>query len=759
VPIEFFAHSAPRHPDGTKPPPPHGWQLLKEHLAGVAKGARTRAEAARLPGLPELADVAGWLHDLGKYRDEFQQYLEGKLAEGNPLTYHKQAGAAKAAGLKLNPVAFVVYGHHGGLPDKTDLETGIKAPAGTATAATVWERAKENCRGLGMLAVRPPQLRDPFHADLLTRVLFSCLVDADWADTGEHERKVNHHPEEPEPPKLDGGERLKRVVEYIAARAARPLEPHVKKARADVLAACLAKAECEPGLFSLTVPTGGGKTLAGLAFALKHAAFHKRPDGTSLFRRVIYVAPYMTILEQNADAIRAALNLSDTDPAVFEHYSLAEPPGDEDPHETRSGAAARRADNWDAPVIVTTNVQFFESLFSNKPGRCRKLHNIAGSVIVLDECQTLPPGLAAPTCGMLKQLTTDLGCTVVMCTATQPAFDHDKLRPDERLTATEIIPESMRQRDERDLFTRLKRVHVTWPKPADPPLGWPAVANEMRAQKKPRAALCVVNTKKAARDVFAELVKEDSAGAFHLSTGMCPQHRRERLASIRLLLDVGAPCYVVSTQLIEAGVDVDFPFVMRELAPLESVIQAAGRCNREGRIPHAGGKVRVFRSEEAKMPPDEWYNKGRSVLETDFLNDGYEPQIDRPDDIRSYFSGLYRTGELDKHSIQAKRLEEKYATIADDYKLIKDDTVPVVVEKWPSHHEEIASLLAQIEKEKRPRKALFRRLALFQVNIWRDDRDRLQPHLRLGPKDLLIWTSRYDDTVGIVEEIGWDAIV
>src|SRR5207302_280764 len=214
----------------------------------------------------------------------------------------------------------------------------------------------------------------------------------------------------------------------------------------------------------------------------------------------------------------------------------------------------------------------------------------------------------------------------VLCTATQPAFDHESLKLDERLTATEIIPEAMRQGDEHDLFARLKRVKVSWPKQGEV-LDWPDVAALMVKEK---SALCVVNTKKAARSVFEELKKTGAVGVFHLSTGMCPQHRREKLVAIKSLLSVDSACYVVSTQLIEAGVDVDFPFLMRELSPLESIIQAAGRCNREGRIKDAGGRVDVFRSVEGKMPPDEWYNKGRSILETDFLNDEYEPRIESP---------------------------------------------------------------------------------------------------------------------------------
>jgi CRISPR-associated endonuclease/helicase Cas3 len=234
-------------------------------------------------------------------------------------------------------------------------------------------------------------------------------------------------------------------------------------------------------------------------------------------------------------------------------------------------------------VVVTTNVQFFESLFSNQPGRCRKVHTVARSVVVLDECQSLPPGLVAPTCGMLKQLTTQLGCTVVLCTATQPAFDHDALKPADQIGAGEIIPADL------NLFDRLKRVTVTWPKKGEAKLSWADVAAMVAAEPQ---ALCVVNTKKAAKAVYDAPAVDGKASLrlFHLSTAMCPQHRREKLARIRGLLAADAPCRVVSTQLIKAGVDVDFPFLMRQTGPLEAVIQAAGRCTgRAGGAPAAGG--------------------------------------------------------------------------------------------------------------------------------------------------------------------------
>jgi len=719
----FFAHTS-RSPDSAK------WQPLKDHLRNVALQCRQKALNC-CPGTSDLASaaqLAGLLHDLGKYRPEFQQYLNGLFAKGSPQTYHKQAGAAKAYEWNLHPVAFAIQGHHGGLPDRSELLVGINE--GQPVSAAIWSDARNDCPEL---AEREPfilTLQDKFHAELITRVLFSCLVDADWSDTGDYERRTNGWPAEPRPPELNAAQRLKRVETYIAERAASCPELHIKKIRAEILSACLSAADEPPGLFSLTVPTGGGKTLASLAFALQQAHKHG-------LRRVIYVAPYMSILEQNIGVFRDALELGNDALDLFEHYSLAEPSGDDNAEETRREAAARRAENWEAPFVVTTNVQFFESLFSNMPGRCRKLHNIARSVVILDECQTVPPGLVAPTCGMLKQLAGELGATVVLCTATQPAFNHAKLHDDERLDAREIIPVTL------DLFASLKRVRVNWPNAADAPLDWPEVAARMRAEP---SALCVVNTKKAARAIYDELKNTGIEDVFHLSTTMCPQHRREKFTEIKERLDEKRPCYLVSTQLIEAGVDVDFPFLMREMGPLESVIQAAGRCNREGKLKD-GGRVVVFRSVLGTMPPDRWYNAGRDALNTiiNALGDG--PQIDDPAAIQDYFSRLYHAGSLDADGVQLMRQKFQFRQVAGAYRLISDAGQPVVVATWQKYREYIASLLAELAE--RPRRSIFRKLAPFQVNALPSQLPAALIHE--GPAQVLIWDGGYENELGITE--------
>jgi CRISPR-associated endonuclease/helicase Cas3 len=511
--------------------------------------------------------------------------------------------------------------------------------------------------------------------------------------------------------------------------------------RDDVLAACLEAAERRPGLFSLTVPTGGGKTLSGLAFALKHAATHG-------LRRVIYVAPYLSILDQNARVVREALGVGRDDPAVFEHHSLAEPPGDEDMNETTRAAAARRAENWDAPVVLTTSVQFFESLFSNRPGRCRKLHNVARSVVLLDECQTLPPEQVAPTCSMLGLLASQLGCTAVLCTATQPAFDHADM-PERLQGVTEIAPPGL------DLFARLRRVRVAWPRRDEPPLEWPEVAARMRDGS---AALCVVNTRRAAREVFAVL--KDDGDAFHLSTSMCPAHRLAVLDEVRRRLRDGSPCFLVSTQLIEAGVDVDFPTVLRELAPLEAVVQAAGRCNREGRLTGAdgspGGRVVVFRSAAAAAepsryyPPDRWYKAGRSVLETSFLNAGWEPRIDAPEDMKEYFERLYRSGSLDGRKVQAARERFAFEEVAGSYRLIDDDGEGVVVATWTGKAAEVDALLDAVRRQ--PTRANFRRLGPLQVNLRRYELAKAGGAVGEEAPGLFVWRGGYDDALGLTAD-------
>jgi CRISPR-associated endonuclease/helicase Cas3 len=768
----FYAHSPA---DKSKFEPPDGWQPLAQHLLAVARLAQRFASEARPvlvndgvelrrenEALSRAAYCAGLLHDLGKYRREFQLKLlfesKGQRAPvPRESTYHKQAGAAKAFDAGNGPVAFAIAGHHGGLPDRigsNGLDGLVAGPCGRTVASSIWPTAVQDCPDLVSASLQALSLRDRLQADLLTRLLFSCLVDADWSDTANHQRSSEGLPPDPIPAPLEAEKYLGRILKFIAKRA-QTCPANIAGLRDEVLQSCLKAANQAPGLFSLTVPTGGGKTLSSLAFALKHAAEHKLANGLSHFRRIIYVAPYLSIIDQNARVIRQALGIEKDDWTVFEHHSLAELPGDDDQNDTDREAQARRSENWDSPIIITTSVQFFESLFANKPGRCRKLHNIARSIVLLDECQTLPPGLVAPSCSMLKQLGAELSSSIVLCTATQPAFNHPEI-PERLESLREIIPEELRRQDDRDLFVRLRRVRVAWPKKTEAPRNWPGVASTMREHT---AALCIVNTRRAARELFAQL-KQSGGAVFHLSTSMCPVHRLAVLDEVRRRLENNQNCYLASTQLIEAGVDVDFPFVMRELAPLEAVVQAAGRCNREGKLNgpdgSAGGRVIVFRSAAAQSdpkkyyPPDRWYKAGRSVLEASFLNNDREPQINNPADINEYFERLYHTGNLDTEGIQAARRGFEFAAVAERYRLIDDDGIPVVVATWEERREEVENLLAGARH--RRSRANFRKLAPFQVNLRRYELQKDQGSWSEEIPGVYVWRGGYDPDLGLTSD-------
>lgn len=734
--MNYFAHTSP----DTSAKPPEGWQLLAEHLRGVAARAFEHARQAMPsdPALAEAAQAAGLWHDVGKYRPEFQEMLWGRHPR-NEATRHKQAAAAHAANERRIDLAFVIAGHHGGIPDFDDLKQHVHGPNGNDVLTRIREDAQRDCPELAQPLSTWTKGNDRLLFDWQVRLLFSCLVDADWQDSAEHERRVLNLASESLPPRLEPSVLLERVLTYVAARAASCRDPNMATLRHQVLNAALATAEGARGCFTMTVPTGGGKTLSALAFALAQAARHD-------LRRVIYVAPYLSIIDQNAREIRRALQAEADSPhagLVFEHHSLAEPTGAGDDDSTDRDA--RRAENWDAPFIVTTNVQFFESLFANRPGPCRKLHNICRSAVILDECQTLPPSLVAPTCQMLGHLVDWGGCSVILCTATQPAWNRSDFLPCGLENVREIAPPEL------NLFQRLRRVCVAWPESANAPWDWSRVAARMLEQK---AALCIVNTRRAARDLFCTLREESGKGLFHLSTAMCPAHRLAVLDQVRRRLAAGKTCRLVSTQLIEAGCDVDFPLVLREMAPLEAVIQSAGRCNREGLLNGAdgtpGGQVVVFRSQKGTLPPDQWYKLGTAKLEQDFLRMGRMADIGRPEDILDYYQRLYRSGSLDRECIEQDRLQRRFAAAADKYRIIDDETTPVVVKTWQPFADKVQQLLAVLRHH--PSKANFRRLAPYQINLRNYELLSAGGSVQLDPSGLRVWLGGYDPALGLTPD-------
>ncbi len=742
--MNYFAHTCDL-PDGSRDPDESHWQPLREHLKNVAMLAEKFAREAR-PGDKEFvqaAYAAGLLHDLGKYRQEFQRMIRGQQPKGES-TRHKQAGAAEAVGTERKhfDICFAILGHHGGIPDAADMADAVKA--GGQVAQTVMPSAIQDFSELeAAIPIRAVALRG-LDFDIRTRLLFSCLVDADWLDTSNFQTLCRGWPAPLPPAKFEAAALLKAVLAYIEMRAQQCLNSDVARIRAEVLAAALQRASQGPGIFSMTVPTGGGKTLSALAFALRHAEKHG-------LRRVIYVAPYLSIIEQNAAVFRAALGDAAGD-LILEHHSMVEPGknGINQQDDPESETAQRLAENWDAPIVLTTSVQLYESLFSNQPSRCRKLHSIARSVVILDECQTLPPGYTAPTCGMLEQAAGYLGCTIVLCTATQPAWKKDPVRlPQGIANVCEIAP------DPAALFQRLKRVKIQWPSADAVALSWMEIAAEMSCHKQ---ILCVVNTRRAALEIFRELVKMET-GTFHLSTNMCPAHRLCVLKDVAAAIKRGDPCRLISTQLVEAGVDLDFPVVMREMAPLESIVQAAGRCNREGmlNLPNGGGgRVVVFRSQDGKMPQSSWYRNGAKIVEQDFLACGREPQIDAPSDLAEYYRRLYPTGNLDAQDIQTKRSRYNFQQVAASYSIIEDITTSLVITNWEPARQEVENMLGELRRQ--PSRRVYRRLQKFTVNVYEHELRQVAGACMIDdPPGVNVCCLPYDKSLGLV--IGGNAAV
>ena len=558
----FDEHIAHVTEDGRK-------HTLREHLFKTAELAATFADAF---GFRQWGRLCGLWHDLGKYSQAFQRKIQAAAGdeahlEAKARVDHSTAGALYSVerfGIAGRLMAYIVAGHHAGLPDWEADSTGRAALSQRLLNkelldADLADRVPVEILEQAFPAEKPIG-RDPA---FWLRMLFSCVVDADFLDTEEFF--------DPEKAAQRGGypalsELLAPFSAYMKGKEARAPDTVVNRIRAGILARCIEKAKDPPGIFSLTVPTGGGKTLSSMAFALHHAAIHGQ-------RRVIYVIPYTSIIEQTADQFREIFG-----DAVVEHHSNLDV-NDEERETPRSRLAC---ENWDAPIIVTTSVQFFESLFAARTSRCRKLHNIAGSVVVLDEAQLLPPEFLRPILKALDELRKHYGVTIVLCTATQPALGPHK-SPGFSFEGLEGIREIME--DPANLFDSLKRVEVKLPEKIHEPLTWEELADDLARLP---SVLCIVNRRDDCRLLWSLMPK----GTFHLSALMCGAHRSNRIAEIKARLKAGLPTRVVSTQLVEAGVDLDFPVVYRAMAGLDSIAQAAGRCNREGLL--AKGVLTVF---------------------------------------------------------------------------------------------------------------------------------------------------------------------
>jgi CRISPR-associated endonuclease/helicase Cas3 len=682
-------------------------QLLETHLHETADLA---AKFAAEFDSQEWGYALGMIHDSGKARTEWQEFLRRKSgydeeasSEGPGKVEHSGSGAKLAEEVFVKDIgrilSYCIAGHHAGLPDWIGSQAALAFRLQNASTKDINEELKAMLPGVCPKNL-PWKLDDKgLNMSLWIRMLFSCLIDADRLNTEEY---MN-----PEQRKKRGGystitELHKRFNDFMATKTKRPqgfYDERVYEARQQVLEDCRKAAEMEGGFFSLTVPTGGGKTLSSAAFALKHAEMYGK-------KRIIYVIPYTTIIEQNAKVFCDVFG----DDEIVEHHSNL----DDDETTVRSRLAA---ENWDAPVIVTTSVQFFESLFAAKPSRCRKLHNIANSVVILDEAQLIPTEYLEPILETIRLLTEHYRVSFVVCTATQPVFEKQKAFP-----SFPGLPEgSIREiiRDVSSLYKNLERVKVEFPQGLSVPIEWKYLAEELSRYEQ---VLCVVSDRKSCRELHALMPKE----TYHLSALMCARHRSDIIIEIKEKLEKGESVRVISTQLVEAGVDMDFPVVYRALAGLDSIAQAAGRCNREGKLNAKGklGKVVVFKS--PRKAPAGMLRKAYDTAEN-IISQGIKNPIDKSV-FPSFFTELYwKANTLDTKNIMKLLKPDlpewgiQFRSVAEGFKIVNDANQHSIMvpygegEKW----------IDLLKSSKIPTIILLRKLQRYTINIYTDQFFRL----------------------------------
>ncbi|MFI2712165.1 CRISPR-associated helicase Cas3' [Micromonospora sp. NPDC018662] len=730
---------------------------IEDHLRGTAELARLFASPF---GLGELAWWTGLVHDGGKCWQVWQdKLLLVEPTNGRVGLDHKSFGVQLARRHELLPVEFAVAGHHGGLTNQGQVDGlfGEDAAAEKRLRSGPWADAEKRLRvalpemfsQVPALPVEFEQSAERLTREFLLRFLFSCLVDADVLDTKAH---------------VEGGQPrvgsdldavvlldrfLARRADFLRQRKPGAMDSH----RQRLFAAAMAAAAREPGIFRLTAPTGTAKTIAAAGFALKHAASHGK-------RRVIVAVPFITITEQNAAVYRDLLDPDDPDAerVVLEHHSHVEVSGTDSTSERHSWRRLA-SENWDAPFVVTTTVQLFESLFGRTQSRMRKLHRIADSVLVLDEVQALPHHLLPQVADALRILTQRFGVTVVLSSATQPAVQ--ALGPLKTLEVYEILP------DPESFFAECQRVQYDWrldPKPALVDMVKEAVTHQQ--------ALMVVNTVRDARTAFlhAREVASSETTVLHLSTGMCPAHRKQVLEDVRSLLKDDKPLILVSTSLVEAGVDLDFPVAFRAIGPPESLAQVAGRCNREGKLGPRGGRVVIFDPVDGRLPPS--YPTQIEVAYT-YFGPGIDPEDQAK--LSDYFAELYGTLGIEDRGraagvIEANRKRWDFVAVADGpleamgrtarnrklaFRMIDDDTVPVVVRYDDGRGG--ADVIDRCLRDLRgahPDMRMLRDLQPYIVNLRRTTarQAHIAPTLIPVIGDLCEWQGEYDDGYGTVLE-------
>lgn len=626
------------------------WHSLRDHLEGTARLASSFADQF---GYGSSGGVLGLFHDLGKAHPAFQKFLiasfEGHQSDKCP---HAIWGAAwlyavlrKQRAVSWREFALPIQAHHAGLRGLDEAEGKLSAHFNEHRSSQIWREITSLGATLAQSLPRLSPQNDLCRREMLTRMLFSSLVDADRLDTESHFSPANAA--------VRGNwTQLSALWPIFRTNHLRLMwngrGTAMSRIRASVYFDAKRSAGAEPGIFRLTVPTGGGKTRAAIAFALKHVI----SNPTHRFRRIIVALPYTSIVEQTSTEYRSIFG----EPNVLEHHSQFVENGDAE-NDVEALKRTLASENWDYPVVVTTTVQLFESLFSNRTSQCRKLHRIAKSILVLDEVQTLPPELLRPTLDALTTLAEDYGVTVVLCTATQPTFEMTPYLPEwKSRTPVEIVPHHAR------LFAALDRVTYRRSEPVTDETLAGVLAGEVQV-------LAIFNTRKDALRVYERLLSQEVSGLYHLSTLLCGDHRRAVLREVRERLRNRKAVRLISTQVVEAGVDFDFPCVYRAFGPLDRVVQAAGRCNREFTLGRKGGRVVIFELIGGSQPKGP-YASGTIIASQLLAEGGAEDRLSGTEIFQEYFRRLFRDVNTDKRNIQRLRREMDYSEVAKRYWLI-----------------------------------------------------------------------------------------
>lgn len=634
-------------------------------------------------GMDSWGRMLGRLHDRGKERHGFQSHIRRESgyctqAYSNDASAHSMAGAILAHRLKADCLYWLsncIAGHHRGLYDTDELEAMLcdTPPADVDTDIPA------------IALSQPPRRPAPHEAHHIARMLFSCLVDADRLDTERFmdPARFSLRGAYDDMPELN--RRLDTFRRSLASHCPSPLN----ELRSEIQAICQDKGLLVPGFFSLTVPTGGGKTIASVIWALSHALRHGK-------KRIIMAIPFTSIIVQTAQTLRGIFGANN----VLEHHSAVA----DDSADDKARAAC---ENWDAPIVVTTNVQLFESMFSNKPSRCRRLHAICNSVVILDEVQSLSLSFMQPIIDAMRSYVRLFGTSFLLCTASQPVLDGERkgcgtavLRGLGKDEITPIISPGMK------LHHRLRRVSVDID---STPVDYDSLCTRIATH---RRALCIVNTRRHAFEIYTRL-RADGIEAFHLSRMMCPAHILDTIGLIKeALADADSDIRVVSTQLIEAGVDIDFPVVFRQMAGLDSILQAAGRCNREGRLPSGDTHVFTLIGDKPFGTTGFAADAMKRMLSLNHDRDWFDP-----DTMREYYRMLYaNTPSFDKESIcdMLKTPEAcRYEEASCKFRLIDDEGVQLIVNYGN------ASGLVDTLRRQGPSRQLSRQLGRYCVTVRR----------------------------------------